>query len=117
MKTLFVPIQVDMLVAEQLVPIARQGADFSKMPYQDANNIDVRPGTANLASAIRYEAFNNTGYLKPGVHLHWALPDALTHGSAERQGQESDNNRICPLCQPLAGYLPQCERRDTAMDD
>ena len=77
---LFVPITLDALVANREISIAKQGANFSEMPYQDSNFIDLQTDTANLASSIRYEPFNNVGSLKKGVHLHWALPDALTQG-------------------------------------
>ena len=89
-KILFVPITLDALVADRETPIAKQGANFSEMPYQDSNFIDLQTDTANLASSIRYEPFNNIGNLKKGVHLHWALPDALTQGKVqEASGSES----------------------------
>ena len=88
-KIVFVPITLDALVADREISIAKQGANFSEMPYQDSNFIDVQTDTANLASSIRYEPFNNVGSLKKGVHLHWALPDALTQGEVkERSGTE-----------------------------
>tara|TARA_B110000879_G_C11184189_1_gene520365 strand:+ start:13562 stop:20239 length:6678 start_codon:yes stop_codon:yes gene_type:complete len=87
---LFVPITLDALVANREISIAKQGANFSEMPYQDSNFIDLQTDTANLASSIRYEPFNNVGSLKKGVHLHWALPDALTQGEVqEASGSES----------------------------
>ena len=90
MKIVFVPITLDALIAERETPIAKQGANFSEMPYQDSNFIDLQTDTANLASSIRYEPFNNVGSLKKGVHLHWALPDALTQGKVqEASGSES----------------------------
>ena len=83
MNIVFVPITLDALVAERETPIAKQGANFSELPYQDSKFIDLQTDTANLASSIRYEPFNNIGSLKKGVHLHWALPDALTQGETE----------------------------------
>ena len=85
-KILFVPITLDALVADREIPIAKQGANFSEMPYQDSNYIDLQTDTANLASSIRYEPFNNVGSLKKGIHLHWALPDALTQGKTGDAG-------------------------------
>ena len=55
MKIVFVPITLDALVADCKIPIAKQGANFSEMPYQDSNFIDLQTDTANLASSIRYE--------------------------------------------------------------
>ena len=83
---LFVPIILDALVADQKVSIAKQGANFSELPYQDSEFIDLQPDTAYLASSIGYKPFNNVGSINPGVHLHWALPDALTQGKAGEGG-------------------------------
>jgi hypothetical protein len=66
------------------------GADFAKLPYLDSLNIDRRTDTANLASSISYQPFNNQASLLPGVHLHWALPDAMT------QGEVVDEDLVMP---------------------
>ncbi|MEQ8163773.1 MAG: hypothetical protein ABRQ34_09635, partial [Smithellaceae bacterium] len=40
-----------------------------------------------LGSQLERPAFSPVSNLyKPGVHLHWALPDGLTHGTAEDEG-------------------------------
>ncbi len=77
-RTIVVPIRVDALVAERPVSIVRQGANFAKMPFQDAHSIDRQTDTANLATSISYQPFSNVGTIQAGVHIHWAMPDALT---------------------------------------
>nr|VFK39142.1 MAG: hypothetical protein BECKSD772E_GA0070983_100218 [Candidatus Kentron sp. SD] len=86
MKILCVPIRVDALVATDKTPVIGPGADFSALPYQNEEEHDIRFDTANLVSSIRKEPFRNEGALRPGVHLHWALPDALTHGVMDDDG-------------------------------
>jgi hypothetical protein len=86
MSIIAVPIQVDALVINESTDIVKLGADFAKLPYQDDQQIDRRTDIANLASSISYQSFNNQSSLSPGVHLHWALPDALTQGEVENDG-------------------------------
>nr|VFJ49711.1 MAG: hypothetical protein BECKFW1821A_GA0114235_10246 [Candidatus Kentron sp. FW] len=87
MKILCVPIRLDALVATDKIPVIGAGADFSALPYQNKEKIDIHFDTANLISSIRKDPFRNEGALHPGVHLHWALPDALTHGKLDDDGE------------------------------
>ena len=69
--TLFVPMQVDALVISQ--PVAQGGATWNRwqMEYEKLNAFD-QPMS---------EPFSNQVYTPEiGVHIHWALPDGLTHG-------------------------------------
>jgi hypothetical protein len=86
MNLLRVPIRIDGLYVESGgLEVGLPMADFSRLPYNLSNGstINKSPPTPNLAEA----AFNprlgdnqNTFSLPKGLHLHWALPDALTTG-------------------------------------
>lgn len=83
----FVPIHVDalFLAHDQLVAEAR--ADFSKLPYV-RNGQDIHPTTPFLSRDILSIPFHNDNlHLKAGIHLHWALPDAMTK-TMDGQGSE-----------------------------
>lgn len=56
-------------------------ADFSDLPARDAKG--YWRGKPYLADSIT--AFPKPT-LRPGMHLHWALPDALTHGATQADG-------------------------------
>lgn len=76
-----VPVRLDALLLASDEPVAGPAADFSRLPWRDAAR-DVNPDRANLADEIVSHPFDDqTLFLKPGVHLHWALPDALTHAT------------------------------------
>lgn len=91
MSIIAVPMRVDALVINEATEIVKLGADFAKLPYQDSNKIDRRTDIANLSSSISYQPFNNLSSLMPGVHLHWALPDALTCGESKDDGLHMPN--------------------------
>ena len=78
-RTLLVPIRIDGLFIESegLLSGAPM-ADFSKLPYNLADNSTRNANLPNLAES----AFGkNSAVVYPkGLHLHWALPDALTTG-------------------------------------
>ena len=60
-------------------------ADFSKLPYQQGEERH-NTNTPFLTEAILREPFsdNQPGQephsLAAGLHIHWAVPEALTHG-------------------------------------
>lgn len=69
-------------------------ADFSSLPYFNGvpesekarSPQDVNPDIANVSEEIVSTPFENQNLLlKKGIHLHWALPDALTRAT-DRQG-------------------------------
>lgn len=56
-------------------------ADFSLLPYFDGQQ-DANPDVANLGELILSRPFEDRSLiLRAGIHLHWALPDALTRGN------------------------------------
>ena len=77
---LLVPIHLDALVLKVDRTVLEPMADFTRLPYFDGVR-DVNPGVANISEEILSQPFEDQGFqLKTGVHLHWALPDALTRG-------------------------------------
>src|ERR1700761_9350385 len=55
-------------------------ADFSVLPYVDANGNAINP-QANISEAALPEVFAPASDpLQPGIHVHWSLPNALAHG-------------------------------------
>ncbi len=78
-STLLVPIHLDALRLTAPLTVADPGPDFSDLPYFDGR-ADVNPGTPYLGESVTDLPFENRELrLGAGVHLHWALPDALTH--------------------------------------
>lgn len=77
---IIVPICVDALVLLQDEMALEAMADFTKLPYSDSEQ-DYNPGIANISENILSPPFGNENLqLRKGIHLHWALPDALTKG-------------------------------------
>lgn len=80
---LVVPIHLDALHLKNGTSVAEAMVEFNRLPYFRGDR-DVNPDTVNLSESIVSQPFQNRNlYLKPGMHLHWALPDALTKKSAE----------------------------------
>ena len=67
---------------------ARLTNDFSNLPYLDSDGQVQNGRKAALSEEVLPGYFNLAGGdpLDIGVHLHWALPDALTHGESTDQG-------------------------------
>src|SRR5690349_15706949 len=67
---------------------AKLAAAFDTLPYRTSGG-----GAANGDKAFRSDhvlpnPFDTASdYLEPGVHLHWALPDALTRGTIDKDGE------------------------------
>ena len=81
---LMVPIRLDALYLKKDRSVVETMADFSRLPYVDGKR-DVNPDVANLSEEILSQPFEDRGLqLKAGVHLHWALPAALTRGFQQR---------------------------------
>ncbi|MCB9232934.1 MAG: hypothetical protein H6581_14820 [Bacteroidia bacterium] len=77
---LLVPVTLDALhlSGDQLVNGA--AADFSRLPFVNGKR-DVNSNYANISEELVDKPFQSQRlYLKAGVHLHWALPQALTRG-------------------------------------
>jgi len=77
---LLVPMELDALYLRTDRSVVGAMADFSRMPYYDGVR-DINSDIANLSEEILSEPFDPRSLqLKSGIHLHWALPDALTRG-------------------------------------
>jgi len=73
-----VPIHLDALYLKRDTLVAEAMADFTRLPYFDGQR-DVNPDIANISEDIVIQPFQDKNFnLKAGLHLHWALPDALT---------------------------------------
>jgi hypothetical protein len=101
---LLVPIHLDALSLKTDTSVLNAKADFTNLPYteaaRDANGdvvySDVNGDVAYISEELVSEPFQDQSfYLKAGVHLHWALPDALTkrgtHTSTEASFPEVPN--------------------------
>jgi hypothetical protein len=79
-EALMVPVHLDALHCPHDRVIVQASADFSKLPYTDGTR-DLNSGVAQISEEIVARPFQDeTALLLRGVHLHWALPDALTRG-------------------------------------
>lgn len=85
-NALVVPVRVDLLVVGKRTVTAGPLADFSRLPFHDGRR-DVNPGRPYLGEIVADTPFEEAAaWLAPGVHLHWALPEALTRGRHRPDG-------------------------------
>lgn len=78
--TLLVPIHLECLYLPHADVVVEAMANFGRLPFARKAR-DINPDIANVTEDILSQPFENKNLLlKPGVHLHWALPDALTRG-------------------------------------
>ena len=78
---LLVPIHLDALCLETDLSVVGAKCDFTRLPYWDGER-EVNPDVANISEELLSIPFQDRGLqLRAGVHLHWALPDALTRGT------------------------------------
>ena len=85
MDVLLVPIYLDALYLKEDSSVAGPMADFSRRPFKKGR-VDVNPDVANLSEEILSQPFDAQSLqLKAGIHLHWALPDALTRGYLRKE--------------------------------
>ena len=85
-NVLMVPIYLDALLLEVEQPVVEAMADFTSLPYSDGTG-DFNPDIAYISEEIVSKPFQNENlFLKAGIHLHWALPDALTNGTQNSDG-------------------------------
>lgn len=64
---------------------ARLTPDFSLLPYA-ADGIAHNPGPYLSTQALPHAFQGASDPLGVGIHLHWELPEALTHGSQAKDG-------------------------------
>jgi hypothetical protein len=81
-NVLLVPIHLDALCLKRSLSVVEAKVDFSRLPYWDQNELrQINPDVVNISEELLARPFEDRGLqLKKGVHLHWALPDALTKG-------------------------------------
>ena len=87
---LFTPVHIDALFLTKNKQVVAAKYDFTKLPYQSSStkkNYDI----LNLSEHIAEKEFEGQNLtLKPGVHLHWSLPDALTQGRYDKKNDIID---------------------------
>ncbi len=99
---LMVPMHVDGLHLTDLRRVVGPSADFRRLPYTadrgtaaDPRWVDVNATTPWLGSSLRDEALDDADlWLRPGVHLHWSLPDGLCRATHPVSGGQQDRSRV-----------------------
>ena len=82
-RVLLVPMHLDALYLDTDTEVTNPLADFTKRPFNN-DSFDVNPEVPNLGAAILTPPLQNEDLtLRAGMHLHWALPDALTVGRTQ----------------------------------
>ena len=84
-KTLLVPIHTDALCLKEDKQAVRAMVDYTLLPYKYKEHT-YNSGSENLSKTALGPLFNHEFTLKKGIHLHWSLPDALTHGQHNSNG-------------------------------
>ncbi|MFI7134091.1 hypothetical protein ACIBQ1_51050 [Nonomuraea sp. NPDC050153] len=84
-------MRIDALWLTADLDVAGPSVDFTRLPYVDAaTGRDVGAGMPYLGEVLLPAPFEDQNLrLRRGIHLHWALPDALT-----RHVQGEDETRI-----------------------
>jgi hypothetical protein len=87
-NVLLVPVHLDALTLGRDDLVLEATADFSRLPYTNGAR-DVNSDTPNVSEAVASQEFQDENLnLKAGIHLHWAMPDALTRGAQGEGGTE-----------------------------
>ena len=85
-NVLLVPIHLDALCLQTDLSVVDAKVDFTRLPYWDGTR-EINHDIANISEELLARPFEDRGLqLDAGVHLHWALPDALTKGVVEENG-------------------------------
>jgi len=64
------------------IEFAQIAAAFDLLPYPGSRLSDI----PNLSQSALPQPFDPAPVPEAGIHLHWALPDAITHGSSDGSG-------------------------------
>ena len=92
-QVLIVPIHLDALCLKNDRSVVETMADFTRLPYLNGG-CDNNPDVANLSEEILSQPFQDRSLqLRAGIHLHWALPDALTRGVQKRNTVDSEGEK------------------------
>ncbi len=84
---LLIPIQTDALYLSQDTLITGASVDFSTLPYFNGTR-DVNADVANISENVISQPLQDQNLrLRKGLHLHWALPDALNRGRHKEDGR------------------------------
>jgi hypothetical protein len=84
-NTLLLPIHLDALYLPAKTSVMEEMTNYSKLPYRKKTSGVDNSNYAYLSETVLSPPFENPNLtLKAGIHLHWALPDALTIGKASR---------------------------------
>ncbi|GAB1819466.1 hypothetical protein [Herbidospora sp. RD11066] len=90
---LVVPIHLDALCLPDDRLAVGPEADFTLLPYVGPDGRDHNADIPYVSGAILADPFDERQFrLKAGIHLHWALPDALT-----RLKQGDDGETTAPV--------------------
>lgn len=91
-----VPVHLDALHCPHDRVVVQASADFSRLPFSDGTR-DLNSGVAQISEEIVARPFQDeTALLLSGVHLHWALPDALTRGRHRIDGDQQRHRTRFP---------------------
>lgn len=85
---LLVPMRLDALVLGSERQMVQARVNFTLLPHSDGKR-DANPDIAFISEEIVSQPFQYRNLtLKEGIHLHWALPDALANGRQTSSGTE-----------------------------
>lgn len=88
---LLVPVALDALLLSEHMPVPGPMMDFSKTPWSDGTR-DHNGDSPYISETLYRQPFDDSQhYLKKGLHLHWALPDALTRSLITENGTTFPN--------------------------
>ncbi len=109
--TIFVPIQLDALVLQRTTSVVEAMADFSRLPYTDGTR-DYRSGVAPISEEILSQPLESKNLnLKPGIHLHWSLPAALTRSDEHGVFPPVPNRWLITRKRRSSSGSPETERQ------